>query len=124
VLPRVVLAGLILAAALALADPASLDGLLQVPKEFEGGNGTASTPMTPPTTSRPTSPNPPTDLQPLPQNPARPSGPFDPTNGSEDPFSSDPQVSPSEGPDNWPQDSLEEIENRILEELQRVSSRD
>jgi serine/threonine protein kinase len=121
VLPRVVLAGLILTAALALTDPAGLDSLLQVPKELEGGNSTTNTPMAPPTTSEPTPPNPPTDLQPLPQSPTRPSDSFDSPNGSEAPFFSDPQGSPSQGPDNWPQDLLEEIENRILEELQRPS---
>jgi serine/threonine protein kinase len=123
VLPRVMLAGLILVAALALTDPAGLDSLLRLPKDLEGGNGTTSTPMAPPTTSRPTPPNSPTELQPFPQSPPSSSGSFDSPNGSEAPFFSDPQVSPSQGPDNWPQDSLEEIENRIIEELQRVSSR-
>jgi hypothetical protein len=124
VLPRVMLAGLILAAALALTDPAGLDGLLGLPKEVEGDNGTTSTPMAPPTTSRPTAPNSPTEPQPLPQSPTRPSGSFDSPNGSEAPFFSDPQVSPSQDPDNWPQDLLEEMENSILEELQGVPSRD
>jgi serine/threonine protein kinase len=122
VLPRVILAALILAAALALTDPAGLDGLLRLPKELEGGNGTTSTPMAPPTASRPTPPlpNSPTELQPLPQSPASPSGSLDSRNGLETPFFSDPHVSPSQAPDNWPQDLLEEIENRILEELHRV----